>query len=273
MPAGSRVRANNVYGTTQDNPLLVGAVSFTSLGLNLLPAISGQHAVVVLDPKRLFGEPEIVVVTSHLAMGTTATITRGTYGTTAREHPQGTPWAHVPVGPDDYIPIVTSGTRPADPFRGEMIFETDTNSFVARTTADTWQTVVPIGQWTDYTPTLTQSIAVTKTINYARYIRIGRLIVAQVYLTITSAGTGGNPVVVGLPFAASNTTVATASTIGSFSYQDTGTASYSGTANFTSSTTVAGQAHNQGAFIGQAPSFTTANTDIVSIMVSYEAAA
>lgn len=127
MPTGSRVRANNVYGTISDNPLLVGATTFTSLGLNLLPAISGQHAVVVFDPKRVFGPPEIVVVTSHLAMGTTATITRGQYGTSARQHTAGTAWAHVPVGPDDYVAIVTSGTRPSDPYEGQFIFETDTN--------------------------------------------------------------------------------------------------------------------------------------------------
>lgn len=136
MPVGPRIRANNVYGTVSDNPLLIGAVSFTSLGLSLLPAISGQHAVIVLDPKRVFGEPEIVVVTSHLAMGTTATITRGTYGTAAREHPQGTAWAHVPVD-EDYTEIVTSGTRPTDPYAGQMIFETDTNRVVVRDAGNT----------------------------------------------------------------------------------------------------------------------------------------
>lgn len=126
MPTGPRVRANNVYGTISDNPLLVGAVSFTSLGLSLLPAISAQHAVVVFDPKRVFGEPEIVVVTAHLALGTTATITRGQYGTVAREHPQGTAWAHVPID-EDWIEILTSGTRPGNPYEGQFIFETDTN--------------------------------------------------------------------------------------------------------------------------------------------------
>lgn len=135
MPAGPRVRANNVYGTVSDNPLLIAAVSFTSLGLSLLPAISGQHAVIVLDPKRVFGEPEIVVVTSHLAMGTTATITRAQYGTVARQHPQGTAWAHVPVD-EDWTEILTSGTRPGNPYSGQLIFETDTDRFVARDNAN-----------------------------------------------------------------------------------------------------------------------------------------
>lgn len=140
MPAGSRVRANNVYGTISDNPLLIGATSFTSLGLSLLPAIVSptQHAVIVFDPKRVFGEPEIVVVTSHLALGTTATITRAQYGTTARAHNQGTAWAHVPVGPDDYIAIVTSVTRPSNPYDGQVIYETDTNRWSSRSSAGIW---------------------------------------------------------------------------------------------------------------------------------------
>lgn len=129
MPFGPRIRHNNVYGTISDNPLLIGAPSFTSLGLSLLPAVLLQHAVIVFDPKRVNGpDPEIVVVTSHLAMGTTATISRGTYGTVARQHPQGTAWAHVPID-EDFTEIVTSITRPLDPYQGQTIFETDTVSF------------------------------------------------------------------------------------------------------------------------------------------------
>lgn len=142
MPVGSRVRANNSFGTTTDNPLTAGATTFNSAALVTLPAIAGgtQHAVVVLDPKRVFGEPEIVVVTVHAAAATVATITRGQYGTVARAHPQGTVWGHVPVD-EDYIEILTSGTRPSDPYRGQTIFETDTNSYVGRSTADVWQNV------------------------------------------------------------------------------------------------------------------------------------
>lgn len=176
MPAGSRVRANNVYGTVSDNPLLIGAVSFTSLGLSLLPAITSptQHAVVVFDPKRVFGEPEIVVVTSHTAMGTTATITRAQYGTVARAHPQGTAWAHVPVGPDDYIAIVTSGTRPGNPYDGQLIYETDTDAYVGRSGSAVWQTAVPLGAWTTFTPTWSGTLGAG--ILSGRYSRMGRTI-------------------------------------------------------------------------------------------------
>lgn len=126
MPSGPRIRANNVFGVVSDNPLTIGATSFNSTSLFLLPAVSSAHAIVVLDPKRVNGEPEIVIVTAHTALATSATITRGAYGTTARQHAVNTAWAHVAVT-DDIRPIVTSGTRPTDPFEGQQIYETDTH--------------------------------------------------------------------------------------------------------------------------------------------------
>ncbi len=56
--------------------------------------------------------------------------------------------------------------------------------------------------WVDYTPTLTQSATVTKTINNARYCQIQKTVFVQVYLIATSAGTAGNIVKIGLPIAA-----------------------------------------------------------------------
>lgn len=129
MPAGPRIRGNNSFGVTTDAPLTAGAVTFNSAGLATLPVVSSAHAVVVLDPKRVFGEPEIVVVTSHTALATVATITRGQYGTVARSHPVGTVWGHVPID-EDYIEVLTSATRPSNPYEGQFIFETDTNKLV-----------------------------------------------------------------------------------------------------------------------------------------------
>lgn len=126
MPSGPRIRANNVFGITTDNPLSAVATSFNSASLFLLPVVSSAHAIIVLDPKRVNGEPEIVVVTAHTALATSATISRAAYGTTARSHPVGTQWAHVVVT-DDVVPIVTSSTRPSDPYEGQYIYETDTH--------------------------------------------------------------------------------------------------------------------------------------------------
>lgn len=126
MPSNQRIRGNNAFGLTTDNPLTAGATSFNSAGLANLPTIATQHAIVTLDPLRQFGEPEIVIVTAHTGAATVATISRAAYGTVARSHPQNTLWVHAPVI-DDYQLIVTSGTRPSDPYEGQQIYETDTH--------------------------------------------------------------------------------------------------------------------------------------------------
>lgn len=138
MPTGTRIRANNVYGVISDNPLTAAAGTFNSISLPLLPVVASAHAVVVLDPKRIYGDPEIVVVTVHTVSSTVASILRGQYGTSPRQHPVGTAWAHVPVN-DDWTQIMTSAVRPSDPYRGQTIFETDTNRYTGRSTADAWQ--------------------------------------------------------------------------------------------------------------------------------------
>lgn len=137
MPTGSRIRTDNVFGTLTDNPLTNGATTMNSAGLANLAAVSGNHAVIVLDPLRSAGAPEIVIVTAHTGSATSATITRGAYGTSSRQHAQGTLWVHAPTR-EDFIQILTSSTRPSDPHRGQVIFETDTGRWVARSVADTW---------------------------------------------------------------------------------------------------------------------------------------
>lgn len=129
MPTGSRIRTDSVFGTVTDNPLTAGAVTLNSAGLVNLAAVASDHAIVILDPLRTAGAPEIVIVTAHTAAASSATITRGAYGTTARSHAAGVLWIHAPTI-EDTIRIVTSGTRPSDPYKGQGIFETDTNKFV-----------------------------------------------------------------------------------------------------------------------------------------------
>lgn len=59
--------------------------------------------------------------------------------------------------------------------------------------------------WTAYTPTLTQSATVTKTVVRANYFKIGRFVLAQVNLTVTGSGTAANEVRLGLPVSAAAT--------------------------------------------------------------------
>lgn len=129
MPSGPRVRTDNVFGTLTDNPLTSGATTMNSAGLANLAAVSSAHALIVIDPLRSAGAPECVIVTAHTGAATSATITRGAYGTSARQHASGVLWVHAP-NVEDFIRIVTASTRPSDPYEGQLIFETDTNKLV-----------------------------------------------------------------------------------------------------------------------------------------------
>jgi hypothetical protein len=65
--------------------------------------------------------------------------------------------------------------------------------------------LVDTGAWTPFTPTLTQNaVAVAKTVNYARYARIGRSIFCVVSMTATGAGTANTDLAFGLPVAAAS---------------------------------------------------------------------
>ncbi len=54
-----------------------------------------------------------------------------------------------------------------------------------------------VGRWVDWTPTVTQGVAVTLTVDYARYILLDQLVVTVVNLDITSAGTNGVAIIIG----------------------------------------------------------------------------
>lgn len=171
----ARVRTDNVFGTITDNPLTNVATTMNSAGLADLAAVSSKEAFIILDPNRVSGAPEIVVVTAHTGAATSATIQRGQFGTAARQHAQGTAWVHGPIAGN-------------------------ATTFV--TAADDQGDFVSVDGWEAYTPTLVQSAAVTKTVTYAKFMRIGRTIFGQMLLTVTGTGTAANAVKAGLPVAA-----------------------------------------------------------------------
>lgn len=127
--------------------------------------------------------------------------------------------------------------------------------------------------FTTYTPTLTQSGAVNKTSNYCRFVKVGRLVIAQLNLDCTGAGTGGNVVLAGLPTPATSS-LAVGSRIGTGHIYDASTSTrYVGMAEIRSSTTVAlvtDATGNDG--WGAVPNIALANTDQVNFSVVYEAA-
>lgn len=135
MPAGPRIRDNNVFGLTTDNPLTAGAGTFNSAGLANLSVVASAHAVVTLDPIRQFGEPEIVVVTVHTAAATVATISRGQYGTVARAHPVNTLWVHQPID-EDFTELVSSSAVITNPYEGQPIYDYTLNKLLMYTGTD-----------------------------------------------------------------------------------------------------------------------------------------
>ena len=54
-----------------------------------------------------------------------------------------------------------------------------------------------VSRWMNWTPTLTQGVAVTITVNYARYVIIGQTVVMMIRISCTSAGTAGNFISIG----------------------------------------------------------------------------
>ena len=55
-----------------------------------------------------------------------------------------------------------------------------------------------------YTPVWTQSTTITNTVNTARYTQFGKLVIAEIVLTATTAGTANNKVTISLPVNASS---------------------------------------------------------------------
>ena len=76
----------------------------------------------------------------------------------------------------------------------------------------TFPASAPDVAWSTYTPTLTQSGAVTKTVDYASYMKIGRLVICNVHLTATGAGTGSNAISISTPFTANTAGLMTVGT-------------------------------------------------------------
>ena len=131
------------------------------------------------------------------------------------------------------------------------------------------------GAWTSYTPTWTQGATITKTVDWARYMQLGKLVEVHIKMTASGAGTAAGLILVGLPVNASADnrlmgigTIAIAATNSEkplFSIYNSST-----TVKFRSVTDDTSQLN----FLsGSAPnSFTIANGDIINCKLTYEAA-
>ena len=118
-------------------------------------------------------------------------------------------WANANVRDQMISPFASSAARDAaitSPING--MIATTTDIYGVWLYSSGWIQVGPLGTgWTSYTPGLLQSGSPTKTTNYARWMRIGRLISCEGFLTVTATGgaVGSNLIEVAVPIGAAST--------------------------------------------------------------------
>lgn len=130
--------------------------------------------------------------------------------------------------------------------------------------------------WQNYTPTWTQSVAIAKTVNWARYVVTGKWVQVSIRMTATSAGTASNKILVGLPIPANANNFIMGQLLHT---PPAGTSALMRVALYDTASSVAfGYQYNStwttpSARWGDATIGTTlANNDVVNIYLSYEAA-
>jgi hypothetical protein len=162
------------------------------------------------------------------------------------------------------------------PLQGMVAYLKDVHTWTVYTGA-AWSTVGPVdGELLTWTPTVTQGVAVTVTVNEATYRRTGRWIEATAVLTASSAGTASSPIVISLPVAAK-------SAYGIYSQLGTGAVEFGGgtqpygAAYWASTTTFklggVTYAGSITTYIGTGGSNTIANGNVITVALRYEAAA
>jgi hypothetical protein len=169
--------------------------------------------------------------------------------------------------------ICTSSTRPAAPFEGQTIYETDTDLRYTYS-GSAWVMDGGLGGWTWFTPQLrTGTTNRTSTVLYARYMQMGKTITVQAAVTATAAGGASEVIKLGLPSGLNPVNASPDQIIGTFQIKDAGTAYYSGVANIVETGYVSGTAYNSANNMGaSAPAFTMASNDVISYAVTYEIA-
>jgi hypothetical protein len=175
---------------------------------------------------------------------------------------------------DQVISTVTSSTRPSSPPEGQRIYETDTDREYTWN-GSAWVQQGGTGVWTSYTPTVTQSGAVTVTVTYSRYNKIGRTVVWSCSVAVTGSGSASNAIVFTLPV----TAAVSGPIVGAGILNDAGVGFYGLNASLASTTTLVFYPQSATATTtavgGAGGGFTAglAATDAISFSVTYESAA
>jgi hypothetical protein len=123
--------------------------------------------------------------------------------------------------------------------------------------------------WTSYTPTLSQgtSTNISKTVVYAKYAKLGKIVHANVRLQSTGTGQAGQAVVVTLPINAASFSIPG----GNGGIFDASVNNYTGFIWIASATTCSLVSHmNSDSLVGVNPSFAIASGDFINLTLMYE---
>lgn len=129
-------------------------------------------------------------------------------------------------------------------------------------------------KWTSWTPTVTQSVGVTVTVSYAKYMIIGNVAIVLVRLTCTTAGTTNNNIVIGgQPAIIQPVDTGANAVIGSGMILDIGAGHYQGSLIAVGATDFRFRRDDAtNSYVGQSPNFALANTDQIGFQAAYEVA-
>jgi hypothetical protein len=129
--------------------------------------------------------------------------------------------------------------------------------------------------FTSWTPQIDQGATtnIAKTVNYARYLKIGRFVLASAHMSITGTGTTNNAVIVTLPSGANIASTAIIA-LGSGRVVDQSVADYQVIAIRQSATSIVfvnAAGNTAGGVVGINPNFALASPDVITFTIMYEA--
>lgn len=116
-----------------------------------------------------------------------------------------------------------------------------------------------------WTPTVTQGAAITSSSNTGTYLVLGPMVAVQMAFTASSAGTGGNTIVIG----GLGGLWPVVNPIGTFRVVDNGTTVYTGAVVHYGANDWRLQVNQNNGYLGGAPAYTIASTDVIEVNLFY----
>jgi hypothetical protein len=128
------------------------------------------------------------------------------------------------------------------------------------------------GVWYSWTPTVTQSVAVTATITFAEYSTLNKVVILTASLAITGTGTAGNAIVIGgIPAAVQASRTGLDFSTGSVIVLDTSVPiRYEGSVTPFGASDLRFRSNGNAGLIGAQPNFGLASGDSIGFTVVYK---